>query len=137
MDAYLAKHHEIDVALDPLPYCGGTTSCDALWMGVPVVTLAGETAVSRAGMTLLNQVGLAELVAHTPEEYLRIAAGLAGDPARLGHIRAGLRQRMTGSPLMDAARFARGFEAAFREMWRAWCARVGQRVTDETNQSTQ
>jgi len=121
MADYLRLHHQIDVALDPFPYGGGTTTCDALWMGVPVVTLAGRTAVGRGGVSILSNVGLPELIARDPEEYVAIAAGLARDPARLAQLRAGLRARMQNSPLMDAPRFARNVEAAYRTMWRRWC----------------
>ncbi|HSZ56228.1 MAG TPA: tetratricopeptide repeat protein [Tepidisphaeraceae bacterium] len=113
---YLRQHHQIDIALDPFPYGGGTTTCDALWMGVPVVSLAGHTAVGRAGVSLLNNVGLTQLVAQTPQQYVSIAAALAADPAKLAEIRAGLRERMRCSPLMDAQRFAADIEAAYRFM---------------------
>ena len=91
-------------------------------MGVPVVSLVGKTAVGRGGLSILSNVGLAELVGRTEEEYVRIAVALAGDVARLKELRSTLRQRMENSPLMDAARFARNMEAAYREMWKRWCA---------------
>lgn len=119
---YLALYRRIDVALDPFPYNGHMTTCDALWMGVPVVSLAGETPVSRGGLSLLSNAGLPELVAFTTEEYLRIARELASDLPRLAALRAGLRTRLEASPLMDAPRFTRGLEAGFRAMWRQWCA---------------
>jgi predicted O-linked N-acetylglucosamine transferase (SPINDLY family) len=118
---YFGTYQQIDVALDPFPYGGGTTTCDALWMGVPVVSLAGQTAVGRSGLSILSNIGLPELVARDPEQYVRIAAELAQDLPRLSNLRATLRQRMQGSPLMDAPRFARNIEAAYREMWRRWC----------------
>jgi predicted O-linked N-acetylglucosamine transferase (SPINDLY family) len=121
-EAYFELYGQIDIALDTFPYAGGTTTCDALWMGVPVVSLAGHTAVGRGGVSILSNAGLPELVAHTKDEYVRIARGLAGDLSRLGHLRSTLRQRMEHSPLMDAPRFARGVEAAYRLMWRQWCA---------------
>jgi protein O-GlcNAc transferase len=119
---YLASHRRIDIGLDPFPCNGGTTTSDALWMGVPVVTLAGRTAVGRGGASVLRNVGLPELVAETPEEYIRIATGLAGDLPRLAGLRRTLRVRMQASPLMDAPKFARNVEAAYRQMWRNWCA---------------
>jgi predicted O-linked N-acetylglucosamine transferase (SPINDLY family) len=122
---YLDLHGEADVMLDTFPYTGGTTTCHALWMGVPVVTLVGDTATSRGGASLLHAVGLAELVAQSPAQYVDMAAGLASDPARLAALRAGLRERMLGSALMDAQRFTRNLESAYRAMWRSWCA--GQR----------
>jgi predicted O-linked N-acetylglucosamine transferase (SPINDLY family) len=112
----------IDIALDPFPYNGGTTTCDALWMGVPVVTLAGQRAVSRAGVSLLNNVGLPELIAQSPEQYVALARDLARDLPRLSQLRAELRPRMRNSPLMDATRFARDIESAYRAMWRSYCA---------------
>jgi len=120
---YLETYRLIDVALDTHPYGGGTTTCDALWMGVPVVSLAGRTAVSRAGSTLLANVGLERLVARTAEQYVELAAGLIRDTAALASLRSGLRERIESSPVMDAPRFARDMEAAFRAVWRAWCAR--------------
>jgi predicted O-linked N-acetylglucosamine transferase (SPINDLY family) len=120
---YFGVYHRIDVALDPFPYGGGTTTCDALWMGVPVVSLAGATAVGRGGVSILSNVGLPELVAQTPAQLVRIAADLAQDFPRLAQLRATLRARMQRSPLMDAPRFARHVEAAYRAMWRRWCVK--------------
>jgi len=126
---YLEQYQQIDIALDPFPYPGGTTTCDALWMGVPVVSLAGQTAVGRAGVSLLSNVRLPELVAATLEQYVRIAVELAGDLPRLAALRLTLRQKMLSSPLMDAPGFARDMEVAYREMWRrAESARAGERA---------
>jgi len=118
---YFRLYNGIDLALDTFPYGGGTTTCDALWMGVPVVSLVGQTAVGRAGLSILVNVGLPDLVARTEEQYVQIATGLANDWPRLGALRATLRSRMEHSPLMDAPRFARNIEAAYRQMWRKWC----------------
>jgi predicted O-linked N-acetylglucosamine transferase (SPINDLY family) len=107
--------------LDTYPYNGHTTTCDALWMGVPVVSLAGQTAVGRGGLSILSTIGLPELVADSQELYVRLASDLAHDSGRLGELRSTLRQRMAQSPLMDAPRFARNIEAAYRQMWRTWC----------------
>ncbi|HJR69116.1 MAG TPA: tetratricopeptide repeat protein [Gammaproteobacteria bacterium] len=120
---YLETYRLIDVALDPHPYCGGTTTCDALWMGVPVVSLAGRTAVSRAGSTLLSHVGLERLVARSEEQYIEIAAASIRDARGLAALRLELRNRIETSPVMDAPQFARDLEAAFRTAWRAWCER--------------
>src|SRR5205823_1309837 len=105
----------------PFPYGGGTTTCDALWMGVPVISLRGKTAVGRGGLSILSNLGLTDLVAHTPDEYIHIASALANDLHRLAELRAALRPRMQQSPLMDPPRFARDVEAAYREMWARWC----------------
>lgn len=118
--AFLAEYHRLDIALDPFPYNGGTTSCEALWMGVPVVTLAGERFCSRMGMSLLENIGLPELVAHSADDYVRIAAGLAADLTRLRALRETLRSRLSTSPVCDGARTARELERAYRNMWREW-----------------
>jgi predicted O-linked N-acetylglucosamine transferase (SPINDLY family) len=118
---YLELYHRLDVALDPFPYGGHTTSLDALWMGVPVVTLPGDTSVSRGGLSILRNLGLPELVASSAAEYVRIAAELAGDGQRRAELRATLRERMEKTVLMDEVRFARGIEAAYRKMWRGYC----------------
>jgi predicted O-linked N-acetylglucosamine transferase (SPINDLY family) len=123
---YFRRYLEIDIALDPFPYCGGTTTCDALWMGVPVVSVAGRTAVSRAGLSILSNVGLGELVARTPEQYVQIAKQLASDVPRLSNLRSSLRSRMRDSHLMNAPQFGRDVGKAFRQMWREWCAAGGQ-----------
>jgi predicted O-linked N-acetylglucosamine transferase (SPINDLY family) len=118
---YLEFYHRLDIVLDTFPYNGHTTSLDALWMGVPVASLAGETPVSRAGLSQLSNLGLPELVAHSEDDYVSIAVELAGNLPRLADLRATLRARMQASPLMDAPRFARNVEAAYRSMWHAWC----------------
>jgi protein O-GlcNAc transferase len=122
VENYFRQYGEIDIALDPFPFCGGTTTCDALWMGTPVVTLRGRTAVGRGGVSILSNIGLTELIAENKEEYVRIAAELAGDLPRLSALRGGLRERMRNSPLMDAGQFARDMETAYREMWRRWAS---------------
>ena len=120
---HLATYGRVDIALDTYPYHGTTTTCEALWMGVPVITLAGRTHVNRVGVSLLTNAGLPELIADTAEQYVEIAAKLAADIPRLTELRANLRERMASSPLMDAPRFARNVEEAYRQMWRAWCAK--------------
>src|SRR5208283_489776 len=103
-EAYFRIYQDMDVALDPFPYGGGTTTCDALWMGVPVVSLAGRTAVGRGGASILSNVGLSDLLAADSEEYVRIAVDLANDLPRRSELRETLRDRMRASPLMDAPR---------------------------------
>jgi predicted O-linked N-acetylglucosamine transferase (SPINDLY family) len=115
----------LDIALDTFPYTGTTGSCETLYNGVPIVTLAGKTHVSRVGASLLHSVGLDNLVAETDEDYVRIAVELANDPFRLTDIRANLRQRMMESPLMDGPAYARDVEDAYRIMWRHWCGQRG------------
>jgi len=123
-EAYLRNYERIDLGLDTFPYVGGTTTCDALWMGVPVVSLAGAAPQSRGGLSILSTIGLAELVAWSPADYVRVAATLAGDLPRLAVLRAGLRERMRQSPLTNAPRFARHVEAVFRSMWQRWCLKI-------------
>jgi protein O-GlcNAc transferase len=126
--SYFRLYHQIDIALDPFPYGGGTTTCDALWMGVPVITLAGKTAVGRGGVSILTHLNLPELIADTREQYVQIATQLANDLPRLSDLRATLRQRMEKSVLMDATRFTRNMEAAYRHTWSVWCAGKGRSV---------
>lgn len=118
---HLALYHQMDIALDTFPYNGTTTTCDALWMGVPVITLAGQTHVSRVGASLLASLGLSELVATNSDDYVKLAIQLAADRERLISLRQNLRDRMKQSPLMDAPAFAKNIESAYRQMWRAWC----------------
>jgi protein O-GlcNAc transferase len=118
---YLRTYHRIDLCLDALPYNGSTTACDSLWMGVPMVTLVGNTGCGRVGMSTMCNVGLEELVARTPEEFVKIAADWAGDLKRLAHWRGALRNQMMNSPIMDRKLFVDSVEAAYRRMWRAWC----------------
>lgn len=130
---YLEICQRIDIALDTVPYNAHTTSLDCLWMGVPVVTLVGSTVVGRAGLSQLTNLGLPDLIAHDAAQYVRIAAKLAGDLSRLKKLRTTLRERMRASPLMDAPGFARSIEAAYREMWRLWCAnpsRTAKEIND-------
>jgi predicted O-linked N-acetylglucosamine transferase (SPINDLY family) len=118
---HLAHYREIDIALDPFPYNGTTTTCEALWMGVPTVTLSGDRHSGRVGASLLTSVGLTELIAHDVEEYIAIAVRLANDRARLVDLSRSLRRQMAASPLCDAHGFARKIEAVYRSMWWDWC----------------
>jgi predicted O-linked N-acetylglucosamine transferase (SPINDLY family) len=120
---YLGRYCQIDLGLDPFPYNGGITTMDSLWMGVPVITLAGRTAVGRAGVSILSNVGLPTLIARTADEYASVAREWARDTERLAAVRAGLRERMRASPLMDGPQYAASVDAALRTMWQAWCAR--------------
>jgi predicted O-linked N-acetylglucosamine transferase (SPINDLY family) len=122
MSEHLGAYGEIDVALDTFPYGGTTTTCEALWMGVPVVTLAGDRHAARVGNSLLHAAGLDELVARTKDDYVSIAVRVAGDAALRTRWRASLRDRVRESRLGDAPALARSLEEAYRRMWRAWLA---------------
>jgi predicted O-linked N-acetylglucosamine transferase (SPINDLY family) len=122
---YLASYREVDVALDPFPYGGGATSADALWMGVPVVTLLGERFEGRLTATTLRACGLDRLVCRDLEEYVQLAVELGRDPVQRERLSRDLRERVSASPLCDAARFASDMENAYRAMWRRWCAAQG------------
>ncbi|HQX27214.1 MAG TPA: tetratricopeptide repeat protein [Alphaproteobacteria bacterium] len=115
-------YNEIDIALDPFPCVGGTTSMDTLWMGVPFVTLAGKHFGARMGVTILTNAGLQELIAENREEYIKIAVDLATNRARLKTLRHDLREKIATSPLMNQQSFTRNMENAYREMWRKYCA---------------
>ncbi len=127
---YLALYHEIDIGLDTFPYNGHTTSMDSSWMGVPVVTLVGETVMGRAGLSLLVNLGLMELATNTPADFVDVAVALANDVPRLGALRGGLRERMKQSPLMDYPGFTAAVEEAYSVMWRKWCAQHPQNPHD-------
>lgn len=120
---YLLAHNEVDFILDTFPFAGGTTTCEALWMGVPTLSLAGDTLVARQGASILAAAGLPEWVAASENEYVEKAANFARDLPRLAQLRAELRARVLASPLYDAPRFARNFEVALWGMWQQWQAR--------------
>ncbi|MBS0337844.1 MAG: tetratricopeptide repeat protein [Proteobacteria bacterium] len=119
---HLARYHEMDIALDPFPFNGTTTTLEALWMGVPVVAIAGDRHSARVGSSILANAGLRELVARDADEYVALAAALAADGARLAALRLAMRDRVAASPLRDPAGFVRDLEGAYREVWARWCA---------------
>lgn len=119
-DAHLWRYHRIDIALDPLPYTGHTTTLEGLWMGVPVVTLSGSTSMSRGSVTALQNLGLGHLIAHTPKDYVRIAQEIAADVPALATLRQSLRARMATSPLCDEVTFTRDVESAYWQCWKRW-----------------
>ena len=122
---FLKLFERIDIALDPFPYNGATTTCEALWMGIPVLTLPGSVIVSRFSLSIISACGMPEFIAGSEADYLSLAASLAHDLPRLSQLRRSLRERMKSSPFMDASRFARNVEDAYRRMWRTWCAMQG------------
>jgi predicted O-linked N-acetylglucosamine transferase (SPINDLY family) len=121
--AFWSLHRDVDIALDTYPCNGGTTTCETLWLGIPVVSYAGDRfGGNRLGASMLTSLGMQELVAATPADYVAIAVRLASDPRRLADLRSTLRQRMRAAPLTDRQRFMRNLEQAYRSVWRAWCS---------------
>jgi len=120
-EEFLEAHRRVDIALDAYPYHGTTTTCFSLWMGLPVVVLAGPIHVSRVGVSLLSNLGMPELVANSGDEYVRIAKELASERPALATLRSTLRQRMLASPITDGRGGVRALESAFRQMWSGWC----------------
>jgi predicted O-linked N-acetylglucosamine transferase (SPINDLY family) len=118
----LATYNRIDIGLDPFPYSGGLTTCEALWMGVPVVTCPGEIFAARHALTHLSNVDLTETIVADWQAYADVAVSLANDLPRLAAIRATLREQMAGSPLCDGPRFARHLMALLRGVWRQYCS---------------
>ena len=134
LDQYLALISTVDIALDPFPFVGHTTTCDCLWQGVPVVTLAGKSYASRFGGTALVNLGRQDLIAKTRGQYVEIAAHLARDLDRLEWLRARLRGEMLRSPLLDAPGFTRNLEAAYQQMWVRWCqSSSGTKVSNRSD----
>ena len=119
--SHLDCYDQVDIGLDTFPFNGATTTCEALWMGVPVLTLSGDRHVSRIGATMLNAVGLSEMVALNKNEFVQKAMRLANDPKGLMQLRAILRKRMKDSPLCNSRHFAHQIELAYREIWQRWC----------------
>ena len=122
-EQHMGLYHRVDVSLDPFPYNGTTTTCDALWMGVPVVTLAGKTHVARVGLDLVTHLGFPEWGVATRDAYVAKCRELTSDLPTLAGLRLGLREQMRRSPICDGPQFISGLEAAFRSMWRQWCER--------------
>jgi predicted O-linked N-acetylglucosamine transferase (SPINDLY family) len=123
---FIGQYSDIDIVLDPFPYSGGLTTCEALWMGVPTVTLAGEIFASRHSLSHLSNAGLADWAVRDVARYADLAVAKALDIATLATLRSGLRARVKASPLCDAPRFGRNLGAALRMAWRDWCAQAAQ-----------
>lgn len=130
---FLDLHNRIDIALDPFPFSGTTTTCQSLWMGVPVITLAGRVHAARVTTGMLTSIGLTEIVAGSEDEYVNIATRLAQNIGKMAELRSGLRQRMLNSSLTDAARFTRHLEDAYRTVWKDRCGRQAQSTKAETS----
>jgi predicted O-linked N-acetylglucosamine transferase (SPINDLY family) len=121
---YLNQYNQIDIGLDPYPHNGHTTTCDSLWMGVPVVSLQGDRYASRMAASILTRMQLDELVADTKAAYFERAVGLAEDLDTLQELRLGMRSRFASSPFCDTKRFAGEMESVYREIWRIWCKKT-------------
>jgi protein O-GlcNAc transferase len=121
--AFMAEYNQIDLVLDPFPYSGGLTTCEALWMGVPTVATQGEIFASRHSVSHLSNAGLADWIAPDLEGYIALAVAWAADLEGLASLRSGLRARVKASPLCDAPRFGQSLGAALRHAWRDWCGR--------------
>jgi predicted O-linked N-acetylglucosamine transferase (SPINDLY family) len=132
---HLANYDDIDIALDPFPWNGHTTACEAMWVGVPVIALRGSRHSARMVASVLTCLGLTDLIAETPDDYRRLAAAVADDEARRVCLRETLRTRMLGSSLCDGAAFTRGLEGAYRQVWQRWCEQSQRRPRppDRTN----
>lgn len=120
-EEHMAAFSRVDIALDTFPYHGTTTTCDTLWMGVPVITLAGESHVSRVGVSLLTRIGLSELIADAKEGYIENAVRLANSGKKLSHLRQNLRVMFEDSGLCDGLSFTQNVESAYRRLWQEWC----------------
>lgn len=135
-EAYFASYAEVDINLDSFPFTGGTTTCDALWMGVPTLTLIGDTMIARQGASLMTAAGLPDWVAANEEEYLEKAISFSTNLAELVALRSNLRARLKKSPLLDGTRFARHFETALQEMWQEKCTILAKKFVEDTQSST-
>jgi predicted O-linked N-acetylglucosamine transferase (SPINDLY family) len=129
LDAYFEAIRGVDIALDTMPYSGATTALNVLWMGVPVVGLRGKHSLSRGCFSVLKTLGLPDLCADSPDEYVAVNLRLANEASRRRELRSTLRQRMRASPLMDAPAFVSALEAGYRMMWHAWCRSTARGTT--------
>ena len=136
LQEHLELYNSVDISLDTFPYNGTTTTLESLWMGVPVITLAGHQHAGRVGTTLLGAVGMHDLVAETPEQYVEIAVQLANNRNRLMELHTSLRGRLQASPLCDAQSFTLQLESTYRRIWEQWCKQASDQPADcsEINQ---
>jgi protein O-GlcNAc transferase len=125
LEEYYRSFGRVDIALDTMPFSGGTTTCDALWMGTPVVTAPGVRSWSRSAASILTTLGLQDWIAESQEDYVRRAVHFARNPSTIAELRRSLRSRMLESPLMDTRGFTRDMEEAYRRMWQSWCSQSG------------
>jgi len=128
---YMRLYNNVDIAFDTYPYNGTTSTCDALWMGAPVMSIVGEHHASRVGLSILTRVDLGSLAASRRSEFVARATALAQDPEALVDIRFSMRQSMAESTLCNAEAFTRGVEKAYRQMWRTWCRNQTTNTADE------
>jgi predicted O-linked N-acetylglucosamine transferase (SPINDLY family) len=126
IEEYYRSFGRVDIALDTMPFSGGTTTLDALWMGTPVITAPGVRSWSRSAASVLTTLGLPEWIAESEEDYVRRAVQFAQNPSTIAQLRRSLRSRMLASPLMDKRGFTRDMEQAYRRMWQSWCSQTGE-----------
>jgi protein O-GlcNAc transferase len=125
IEEYYRSFGQVDIALDTMPFSGGTTTCDALWMGTPVVTAPGVRSWSRSAASILTTLGLQDWIAESADDYVRRAVQFAQNPSTIAALRRSLRSKMLESPLMDKQQFARDMGEAYRRMWQSWCGQTG------------
>jgi predicted O-linked N-acetylglucosamine transferase (SPINDLY family) len=127
---FMSVYQDVDIALDTFPYNGTTTTCEALWMGVPVITLRGDRFVSRVGASLLTYTGLNDLITESPQQYMELAVQLARDPKQVGELRRQLRRHLPNTPVFDPKSFVRGLEARYVDAFNKWHRKSAPYIPD-------